>query len=235
MKTCKKCLKTKDESEFYSQKSNKDGLKTQCKKCCLFQHTPVTEGVLVCCSCGLEKPWFEFTPHRTNKNGRKSDCKPCASKKYADRRRRLGVVLAPPPGLMKVGWTYHQLPCELCGRSFVPARKTQTRCKTCMKFFRSVWSRLTGSRIGIRRSKASKELVGVVAARLHKATNCNYCKREFSDTLTKELDHFVPQSRGGPTNDANLVVSCRSCNRSKHTLLYREWVDLCGLVAAAAT
>lgn len=32
-----------------------------------------------------------------------------------------------------------------------------------------------------------------------------------------EIDHFIPESSGGPTESENLVLSCRYCNRSKGT------------------
>jgi 5-methylcytosine-specific restriction endonuclease McrA len=31
-----------------------------------------------------------------------------------------------------------------------------------------------------------------------------------------EIDHFVAESKGGPTESENLVLACRTCNRSKH-------------------
>ena len=33
MKTCTKCSKTKDESEFYQSKTHRDGLASRCKEC----------------------------------------------------------------------------------------------------------------------------------------------------------------------------------------------------------
>lgn len=54
---------------------------------------------------------------------------------------------------------------------------------------------------------------------------CHYCEAPgvatlWTDTgwasfLDLELDHLTPERNGGPTTEANLVLSCRRCNRSK--------------------
>lgn len=49
----------------------------------------------------------------------------------------------------------------------------------------------------------------------HKISKCPYCKRDLkiSDAT---LDHFVPISRNGDNNLANIIHCCGSCNSSKH-------------------
>jgi hypothetical protein len=49
---------------------------------------------------------------------------------------------------------------------------------------------------------------------------CSYCR---SGDGPFEIDHVVPVARGGSDNPVNLVVACRSCNRSKGALLVEEW------------
>lgn len=54
---------------------------------------------------------------------------------------------------------------------------------------------------------------------------CHYCDHigmidwwanyPYWPTLDLEFDHFIPESLGGPTTAANLVLACRRCNRSK--------------------
>lgn len=53
---------------------------------------------------------------------------------------------------------------------------------------------------------------------------CTYCKREFS-TKFLHFDHIVPLSRGGCHSLENLCVSCPSCNLSKGSKLYHEWIS----------
>jgi HNH endonuclease len=51
-------------------------------------------------------------------------------------------------------------------------------------------------------------------------STCRYCG-EVDYPL--ECDHVVPVSRGGSSEDSNLVAACFLCNRSKRDLLIVEW------------
>lgn len=51
---------------------------------------------------------------------------------------------------------------------------------------------------------------------------CVVCGRE----APLELDHATPVSRGGTSDDANLVTLCRPCNRSKYTRTLREFREM---------
>ena len=45
---------------------------------------------------------------------------------------------------------------------------------------------------------------------------CAYCGRAAWESRARfEIDHVVPQSKGGPTNVGNLVWACRACNQAK--------------------
>ena len=45
---------------------------------------------------------------------------------------------------------------------------------------------------------------------------CAYCGKAAWESRTRfEIDHVVPQSKGGPTNVGNLVWACRPCNQAK--------------------
>lgn len=53
---------------------------------------------------------------------------------------------------------------------------------------------------------------------------CHYCGEKKSPAeLT--MDHVVPLSRGGRSEKANLVPSCKDCNTKKKTRLVLEWED----------
>jgi len=49
---------------------------------------------------------------------------------------------------------------------------------------------------------------------------CVYCGKRGGRL---ECDHIMPVSRGGLTEDANLVTSCIGCNRSKGAKTLEEW------------
>lgn len=54
---------------------------------------------------------------------------------------------------------------------------------------------------------------------------CLYCGRVLNET-TAEQEHRIPIIRGGSDDIGNIAVSCRSCNRKKHTKTDGEFVAL---------
>jgi 5-methylcytosine-specific restriction endonuclease McrA len=50
---------------------------------------------------------------------------------------------------------------------------------------------------------------------------CWWCQKPLKGKY--EIDHRVPISRGGLHDRKNIVISCVSCNRSKHNKLPQEW------------
>ena len=58
---------------------------------------------------------------------------------------------------------------------------------------------------------------------------CSYCdakitKKNFS------VDHATPLSRGGDTDQYNIVYCCSDCNSAKGEMTDEEWLDLLSLV-----
>jgi len=56
--------------------------------------------------------------------------------------------------------------------------------------------------------------------KMESAGGCAYCGE--SEHLS--VDHLVSRKKGGTDDPANLVMACRSCNSSKGSLDYLEWV-----------
>lgn len=52
---------------------------------------------------------------------------------------------------------------------------------------------------------------------------CFYCGCALNKH-NQTIDHWVPLARGGDHNVTNLVPACKTCNCSKGSKLYREWV-----------
>ena len=68
------------------------------------------------------------------------------------------------------------------------------------------------------KQKAIPEAIrNAVKARYFACANC-----ESTDDL--QVDHLIPQSRGGCHSIHNLTVLCARCNLSKRDLLMSEWV-----------
>ena len=61
----------------------------------------------------------------------------------------------------------------------------------------------------------------------HRKT-CPYCKRRYNElrifrNVWREIDHIIPESRGGLTVIENLILVCSNCNRSKKDNILKEW------------
>lgn len=51
---------------------------------------------------------------------------------------------------------------------------------------------------------------------------CEYCGNNIKEQ-SYELEHIIPVSRGGLTNESNLAIACRRCNGNKNK--NTEWID----------
>ncbi len=59
-------------------------------------------------------------------------------------------------------------------------------------------------------SRTLRELVAERARGL-----CEYCQTQQSIVIEMEIDHIIPASAGGETNEDNLCLACVSCNSHK--------------------
>jgi len=50
---------------------------------------------------------------------------------------------------------------------------------------------------------------------------CQYCGRKAPEVIL-EIDHKIPFSKGGKSDEDNLIVSCRDCNLGKSDLLLKH-------------
>jgi 5-methylcytosine-specific restriction endonuclease McrA len=242
-KKCKRCLKSKPTSDFYSHQSNKDGLQGICKSCHLSRHEPQKTGRLTCQVCRQSKSVKEFTPLRSSTTGRSKICKSCTNS--AQRRKRIGYRQAKGLPLYRPSKNseryddveYAVASCAGCGRDFEPIHGRSINCSGCSKTYRKLQSMLRAERRNSRgRLQVRKETVQAVLPRFVRQKECAYCGREFKEgTLTKTIDHFSPVCVGGATDDPeNLIVCCRECNRSKAWATFDQWLELCQRVVAHA-
>lgn len=51
---------------------------------------------------------------------------------------------------------------------------------------------------------------------------CQYC---YKDDVPLTVDHLILWEEGGPSVEANLLSSCRKCNKTRGNLLYVDWLQ----------
>jgi HNH endonuclease len=64
-------------------------------------------------------------------------------------------------------------------------------------------------------------MAAVYVSRLEVASRARYCCEdcgypEAASSTPMEIDHIIPEAKGGPTPLDNLALCCRSCNLHKH-------------------
>ena len=108
-KRCSDCGEIKPATEFWKNKSSKDGLAYYCKPCFRLRNSrsyrkgqaklgkvprpyrslsDVPEGMKYCPSCRETKPTDAFGSNRAEKSGRAAYCRPCHNKAMAEIRAR---------------------------------------------------------------------------------------------------------------------------------------------------
>ena len=85
-KLCRKCTKWKNESEFYKNRAEKDGLDGQCKTCSYKATSKprhrIVDGVRkkLCCKCRRWKKESDFYKSKSRRDGLTGRCKKCSYK-----------------------------------------------------------------------------------------------------------------------------------------------------------
>ena len=96
LKTCNRCLETKNLHQFYKSKKYKDGYLAFCKDCnrnydqsrCSKHSGPKIDGDKLCSSCQKVLSVSDFTKRLRNKDGLRSRCKYCDRRGENDYRKR---------------------------------------------------------------------------------------------------------------------------------------------------
>lgn len=88
-KTCTKCGKRKNLSEFYRRSDTKIGFRADCKQCYNISSIKIIQkqklfdkGLKECPKCKIEKSLSEFHKNYTKKDGFQYECKECVRKYY---------------------------------------------------------------------------------------------------------------------------------------------------------
>lgn len=193
-----------------------------------------------CSKCKKVKAVSEFNKCRANKDGLQRWCRVCMK---ADSRARHERNAARNAG-RAIDPNYERRCCD-CGEvktavQFNRDRTTrdglQSWCKECDSTRNSKWQRDNPDKVRAkaqRRRALKANAEGSFTADEWKFTlevldyRCVYCGIHKDDTPEKwlEADHLTPLSRGGDNYIDNIAPACKSCNCSKGTKTFDEFID----------
>jgi 5-methylcytosine-specific restriction endonuclease McrA len=176
-----------------------------------------------CSKCGETKGVGEFHKNRTCKFGVDSRCKVCISAIYAANKERRSAYNAA---------YYADNKAHINAATAAYYAKNKER----MYVANTAWKKANRDKtkaIATRRRARKANAKGDFTADQWKdrlayhGYKCVYCGVEKHETPEGWLscDHMIPLSKGGTNWPSNLVPACRSCNCSKGTKTYFEYME----------
>ena len=126
-KTCSRCKRTKQITEFYARHYTRDGRMQECKACSNSRkrrpNPPAIKGFKTCSECGVRKSVLDFHAAKTGEKGRHCYCKDCESLRH--KKRKYGVTAEEYAILLDRA----QRQCECCKMDLVDrARQYLDHC-----------------------------------------------------------------------------------------------------------
>ena len=224
-KRCCTCKEVKSLDEFSKDRTTKDGLKYQCRRCRNAQYEqtrdkysaqtthPNLPGKL-CPKCGKTKPRNEFYIRRASKDGLCSRCKPCTSIQRAEsyKENRLRVIAR------SIDW-YNRNKTRVAAHNAKLRREQPERVHIIDAVHKHNRRIRGGPRLSAATVSAIKDASGGV---------CPYCNLTIENG---HLDHIVALANGGTNVRENLIWVCGTCNMEKGTkplyeFLVQKWATI---------
>lgn len=176
-----------------------------------------------CYKCEKTKALREFYKCRRNKDGLQDKCIECQRAYDAANKERIAAYQAEYRSENKEKLAAYQAEYRLANKEKLAAQKAE--------YNRSNPDRKKAADQRRRALKANAD--GSFTADEWKFTlevldyRCVYCGIHKDDTPEKwlEADHLTPLSRGGTNYIDNIVPACKSCNCSKGTKTFDEFID----------
>lgn len=201
-KTCSMCKKTKLLSEFFRDKTQKDGHHSHCKKC---DYSIPRRGVLP--QRKNQKRPKDLEALKQYIKAYKKEYRQRPKSKIADRghkRKYLARLRASSPEYRKYKSMHDK------------------------KYHQTQKGKITRAKSNFRR-RASEDKASLNKEEWNKILDafshaCAYCLIPFDDQVSPvTVDHFIPLFRGGATVATNIVPACLHCNSSKQAKMPQEW------------
>lgn len=249
-KTCIKCGKEKEKSEFHRNKHMRDGYHPYCKACRSVgkpKPTPgepaPSDGMKWCYRCKDWKPLARFIPDQRNKDGYRGECRDCRNLKGKEWQKNNP----------EYGQRWRKNNAERVRQFERKWRKNnpeKVRAYQRRKYYNNreslvqramEWQRANPEKARLR----SQVTTAHYNARKHGAEGtfsgkewlalCDYYGNKClacGEPKPLTIDHVIPTSKGGRNDISNLQPLCRECNSSKlkKTIDYRptvpEWIKL---------
>lgn len=249
-KTCVKCGKEKEKTQFYRDKSRRDGYFPYCKGCIRVRkpsRPAIRDGMKWCYKCEEWKPLARYYPDPRYRDGYKGECRDCRnleSKKWRKNNPN-------PERDREAARRWRENNPELArlrGREWAKNNPDKARAKQ-RKYYpnyreRHLQRNREWRQANLEKARLNSQVrMARYLARKHGAegtfttdewqalrdyygNKCLACNEQKPLTI----DHIIPLSKGGRNDIANVQPLCMGCNSSKwnRTIDYRptvpEWV-----------
>lgn len=240
LKRCVRCGEWRGFELFSRDRRSPGGLKPYCRLCYQAearyrQDNPPPkeevstwkvepeEGGKVCSKCHTYRPMSAFYAQARSKDGHAGICKACYQERYRALRELPKNIpetkLCPKCGQVKSYRDFHRSRGRMDGLT--------THCKECQRdYFQSAEGRANRKRVNDRRRA---EGGGVLTIAMWEALlsicdhSCPRCQRPFTAVLQPQVDHIVPQSKGGQHTLTNVQPLCPNCNAEKNAFEIRDY------------
>lgn len=201
MKVCSRCGVEKPVTEFYKQKTGKDGLMGWCKVCTKQYRSDNKQHYQI-----INKAKYEY----------ESDILKEYQRKYNEEHKEERV---------KYAKKYKSVNTE----KIISARQAYyDKNKIQLSKYHKEWAKsnpVLAKTYGHKRRAKIRELPSTMTPESwNKALNyfgnkCCYCGKQ----LPLSQEHFIPVTKGGSYSEDNIIPACTSCNTSKRDRLFSDW------------
>lgn len=234
-KRCSACKEYKDLSEFYKNKSKKDGLSCQCKSCARKYDTKYYE------EHAEEKRNKAKAWYRSNKesalqyaaryrNSHREELREYAKKRRIENSEKVREINRKSYAKNREKWIAHARKLRLENPEYLMRYRETNREELRKKGRKYISSHLDTVRINTQNYRARKRKAEGRHSikdmrRTYKEQEglCYYCGKSVA-WEDRHDDHIMPVSRGGSNWPNNMAITCATCNIQKGNKTAEEYI-----------